>query len=159
MRQVLRKEATTIPSQTLLELLDRYEEDLKEDQEEIQKRFKDLNLDFNDAAKLAEALTNHLRPSPAYVSALFLHLFGEKNIDTPADADLHTHTHTTHVTHHTYTQTHHTHTHKGHTQSPNASPLTMLVIRCRGGRFYATSLRCPGTPTRACARGCCWSAS
>ena len=41
---------------------------MKEDQEEIQKRFKDLNLDFNDANKVAEALTNQLRTTPAYVS-------------------------------------------------------------------------------------------
>ena len=45
--QLLRKEAASIPSSTLLELCERYEEDLKEDQDEIQKRYKDLNLDFN----------------------------------------------------------------------------------------------------------------
>lgn len=51
-------------------LIDEYEEDVKSDAEELQSRFKDLNVDFKDAAKLSEKLNQQLSATPAYSSYL-----------------------------------------------------------------------------------------
>ena len=51
-------------------LIDEYEEDMKSDIEELQNRFRDLNVDFGDAMKLAERLNAQLSPTPAQSSFL-----------------------------------------------------------------------------------------
>lgn len=51
-------------------LIDEYEEDVKEDKEELEGRFKDLNVDFKDAMKLAEKVNQQLASTPAYSSYL-----------------------------------------------------------------------------------------
>lgn len=51
-------------------LIDDYEEDIKSDAEELQARFRDLNVDLNDAMKIAERLNNQLAPTPAQSSFL-----------------------------------------------------------------------------------------
>lgn len=51
-------------------LIDEYDEDVKSDAEELQNRFRDLNVDFKDATKLAEKLNSQLASTPAYSSYL-----------------------------------------------------------------------------------------
>jgi hypothetical protein len=60
----------SVPNDDLQEAIAEFEKDVREDTEELEKRFEHLGVDFKDGAVLASALNAQLGPTPAYLSWL-----------------------------------------------------------------------------------------
>ena len=55
-----------MPSDDLQEAISEFEKDVREDTEELEKRFESLGIDFKDGAVLANTLNSQLGPTPVY---------------------------------------------------------------------------------------------
>lgn len=55
-----------VPSDDLQEAISEFEKDVREDTEELEKRFESLGIDFKDGAVLANTLNSQLGPTPVY---------------------------------------------------------------------------------------------